>query len=420
MGNTVIVGAGLTGSLLAIKIAKKYHNENIYLLDNSNNILSSFKPINLDGKKVNNGFHGLEINRSKKLFFFLKNEIKVKFRKFLIKRSLLINQYFIQNTSYDKFPLELKKNLKKKKFKSKSLNLLFKQLTGNYKKTLEIVSKKYYSKINNSLQLLVPWFLPKEFHYISDDEGDKFRQMTKQKINFFAIPKKNNLFFDISNQFENKLKSYNNIIILKNSTLSIESNNVSIQTKKRTKKIFTNQIFITTMPTFFFKFFNNREKINIKRLTRNKRYFFLAKIKLKKKLNIYFSEILCALKNFIELSRISKISYKKSNNELLFELSYSEKKIDNKIFKHKVSHSLKPIIKDNKIIKIRKKLSRTIFMPNNNDIMECLKVIDKKVNHFRNKGFDITYNRNFAPLNMAKAWLLSEKFYEKADKNLSR
>ena len=59
-------------------------------------------------------------------------------------------------------------------------------------------------------------------------------------------------------------------------------------------------------------------------------------------------------------------------------------------------------------------------MPNNNDIMECLKVIDKKVNHFRNKGFDITYNRNFAPLNMAKAWLLSEKFYEKADKNLSR
>ena len=73
--------------------------------------------------------------------------------------------------------------------------------------------------------------------------------------------------------------------------------------------------------------------------------------------------------------KFDKISYKKSNNELLLELSYSEKKIDNKIFKHKVSHSLKPIIKDNKIIKIRKKLSRIIFMPNNNDIMKCLKAL---------------------------------------------
>ena len=204
MSNTIIVGAGLTGSLLAIKIAKKYPRENIYLIDNSNNILSSFKPINLDGTKVNNGFHGLEINRSKKLFDFLKNEIKVEFKKFLIKRSLLINCHFIQNTSYSKFPTDLKKDLRRKKFKSKSLNLLFKQLTGNYKKTLEVVSKKYYSTIKNSLQLLVPWFLPKEFDYISDDEGDKFRQTTKQKNNFFAMPKKDNLFFvNVPNLFNN-------------------------------------------------------------------------------------------------------------------------------------------------------------------------------------------------------------------------
>ena len=32
MGNTIIVGAGLTGSILAIKLAKKYTNENIYLI----------------------------------------------------------------------------------------------------------------------------------------------------------------------------------------------------------------------------------------------------------------------------------------------------------------------------------------------------------------------------------------------------
>lgn len=421
MSNIIIVGAGLTGSLLALKIAKKYHNENIYLIDNTNEILSSFKPVNLGGKKVNNGFHGLEINRSKKLFSFLKNEIKVKFEKFTIKRLLLINQYFIQNTNYNKFPIELKKNLKKKKFKSKSLNQLFRQLNGNYKKTLEIVSKRYYSKINNSLKFLVPWFLPKEFNYISDDEGDKFRQLSKKKkFDFFAIPKKKNLFFDISHQFEKRLKNYNNITVLKNSTLEIKNNTVFIENKKKTKKIFTNQIFITTMPTFFFKFFNDKEKLHIKRLTNNKKYFFLAKIKLKKKLNIYFSEIICAIKDFIELSRISKMSYKKINNELLLEFIFNEKTANDKIFKNKVSQSLKPIIKDNKIVKIRKKLSRIIYMPNNNEITQCLKVIDKKVNYFKKNGFDISYNQNFAPLNMAKIWLLSERFYEKADKNLSR
>ena len=48
--------------------------------------------------------------------------------------------------------------------------------------------------------------------------------------------------------------------------------------------------------------------------------------------------------------------------------------------------------------------------------IDDLKVIDKKVYYFKKKGLQIIYNQNFAPLNMAKTWLLAEKFYEKADK----
>lgn len=421
MGNTIIVGAGLTGSILAIKIAKKYKNENVYLIDNSKNILSSFKPVNFNGIKVNNGFHALEIDRARELFYFLKNEIKIKFKKIITKRSLLINEYYINNLSYNNFPLELKKDLKKKRFNSKSINSLYKLLIGQYKKTIEIVSKRYFDKTSKSLRFFIPWFLPKEFNYISQDEGDKFRVFSKKKkINYLATPKENNLFFNISKKIEKKLRSYNNIIILKNSNIEIEKNNIFIVGHNIKKKISTNQIFITTMPTFFFKFFNKKEKNYIKKLVENKKYFVLSIIKLRKSLNTYFSEILCATKDFIELSRISKVNFSNSSKDLLLELLFNEKKINNEKFKKKVSKSIKPIIKNNKILSIKKKISRTIFMPNNSDIDNCLKIINKKVHYFRKKGLNISFNPYFGPINMSKTWILSKKFYEKADKNLSR
>ena len=139
-----------------------------------------------------------------------------------------------------------------------------------------------------------------------------------------------------------------------------------------------------------------------------------------KSLNTYFSEILCATKNFIELSRISKVDLNSSSKDLLLELLFDKKNINNKSFKKKVSRSLKPIIKKNKIVNINKKISRTVYMPNDRDIKNCLRIINKKVYNFKNKGLNISFNPHFGPINMAKTWILSNKFYEKADKNLSR
>ena len=174
------------------------------------------------------------------------------------------------------------------------------------------------------------------------------------------------------------------------------------------------------MPTFFFKFFNKKERNYIKKLTTNKKYFVLSIIRLNKSLNTYFSEILCAIENFIELSRISKVSLNTSCKDLLLELLFDKKNINNESFKKKVSRSLKPIIKKNKIININKKISRTIYLPNDRDINNCLKIINKKVYNFKKKGLNISFNPHFGPINMSKTWILSNKFYEKADKNLSR
>ena len=174
------------------------------------------------------------------------------------------------------------------------------------------------------------------------------------------------------------------------------------------------------MPTFFFKFFNKKEKNYIKKLTINKKYFVLSFIKLNKRLSTYFSEILCATKDFIELSRISKVNLNSSSKYLLLELLFDKKNINNESFKKKVSSSLKPIIKKNKILNINKKISRTVYMTNDKDIKNCLRIINKKVYNFKKKGLNISFNPHFGPINMSKTWILSNKFYEKADKNLSR
>ena len=79
--NIVVIGSGLTGCLTAFKIAKKYKHCNIYLLDNSKKILQSFNSVKFKNIKFNNGYHALEINRSKKLFQFLTKDLKLKFIK---------------------------------------------------------------------------------------------------------------------------------------------------------------------------------------------------------------------------------------------------------------------------------------------------------------------------------------------------
>ena len=420
MSNIIIVGAGLTGSILAIKIAEKYKNKNIYLIDSSNKILSSFKPINLKGTEVNNGFHGLEINRSKKFFFFLKNKIGIKFKKYLIKRLLLINNFFIKNTNYKNFPIELKKDLKRKKFKSNSLNKIYSLIKGNYKKTIETVSKRYFIETKKSLKHFIPWFLPNEFHYNSKDEGDLYRiKSKKRKNNYIAVPK-NDLFYEVSLKFKKKIKAYKNIHFLKNTSLDIKNKNVYLTNEKNEYKIIANKIFITSMPTFFFKFFTSNEKKSIKKLVKNKKYFILCIVELKKNLKTYFSEIICASKYLIELTRISKVNISNKKNILLLELLFNNKDLNHKLFRKKILETIQPIIKKNEIIKINKVVSRNIYLPSDKDIDSCSQIIDKKVRYFKKNGIDISFNPYFAPINMSKAWILSNKFYDEADKILSR
>ena len=70
-----IWGGGLYGVLLTYCIAKRISEKNtnvkIRLIDKGQKLLESWNHINIDGFKLNNGFHGIEMPRSKKTFQIL-------------------------------------------------------------------------------------------------------------------------------------------------------------------------------------------------------------------------------------------------------------------------------------------------------------------------------------------------------------
>ena len=72
MKNIIILGSGLIGCLSAYKIAKKYPQKKIYLIDSSKKILNGFDSIKIKNHKVNNGYHGIDVNRNLNLYNFFK------------------------------------------------------------------------------------------------------------------------------------------------------------------------------------------------------------------------------------------------------------------------------------------------------------------------------------------------------------
>ena len=120
MVKIIVVGSGLTGCLTAAKIANKYKKFEITLIESSNKVFQSMNSININGSKINNGYHALEINRAEKLFSYLKKISKLKFVKKKSKRHMIINEYLIkEHERLKKYPKNLVNSFKKKKLNQK-------------------------------------------------------------------------------------------------------------------------------------------------------------------------------------------------------------------------------------------------------------------------------------------------------------
>jgi protoporphyrinogen oxidase len=174
-----IIGGGLFGCLLAYQLSKK--NYKISIFERSNELLNSFNSIELNKIKLNNGFHGIEFPRAKKLYNFFRDKLKVKFNTFEINRKIIFKKYIINYTDKkSEWPNQISSYLKNTNvpYKNQKINFFFqKKIINLFKQN----SLKYTNNTINDKSFFLPWFLPADIKHLSNDEGDKFRSLIRTK-----------------------------------------------------------------------------------------------------------------------------------------------------------------------------------------------------------------------------------------------
>ncbi len=402
----LIIGQTLYSSLLAYHLSFK--NYDITLISKTKK-LKSFDPINIGNFKLNNGFHGLDLPRGNAFLKFLK-KIGVPMLKEKKINQVLIDRYILN--LYEKinnWPRKYQNNFKYN-FKIKKNFVYENFLKGNLLKNFKICSSRFSNDYQDCKYLLVPWFLPKEYKFSSIDEGARFREKIKNNsiTNSYAKPK-NNLFNSIQDKINLVLSKRKNIRILTFSKINFE--NQKIEFSKNLKK---NDIFFKEFSKIYYgenfisllKYFKTS---HLKKISKNKRFFFNALILLNKKLN--FTEMICLNKNIYNLNRISV--FKKIKNKTFIQLEIFDKKPE--LSKIKINKITKEITKifllDKKPLLIGYKFSRILYASNINWKKNAISIIKKWL--LRN-NIKISVNYKFdGPINMNKSWLYSMDEVEK-------
>ena len=397
-----IIGGGLCGCLLAYMLSKKKYD--ITIFEKNKNLISSYDSVKLGKYKINNGFHGIELPRAKKIFDFFTNQLKLKFKILSIKRQILFQRSIINfKAKKNEWPKNIISNLKPgvSNFKNETVDFFFKKKLINL---FEINSKKFFGNINDSAKQFLPWFLPSDITHISNDEGDNFRSKIRNNIieGKFAIPR-NNLFNIIKKKIFIFLKSKKVNIIL-NAEAVLEKNNIEIYIKnKRINPGKIKKIYYTLPAVFLIKYLNKK---HFQKVYQYKKNFLNCLIEINYvNFKHDFSEILTLNKKIWFVNKIYSLNYLKfkmtdKKKYLVAEIILDKEKLDKKKIQSLLSE-IKIIFELKNMPKlIECKLTRSIFYLNKKWIEKSSKIL-KSISS--NKK--IIYNSSFYPLNMNKVWI---------------
>lgn len=410
-----VIGAGLNGCLTAWKIKKKNPNYEINLIDSSDHIISAFDPIKIGDGFYNNGFHGIEFPRSKNLSNFLSSTLNINLVEKRNVKKLLINGTIVDYlSSISEYPESIKNYYNKVPYKAlDNFKEFYNYISDDFKSTLKKISTRYSDQISDVQHLLVPWFFPKEFDILSDDEGDKFRTKVRSgKIKSTYRWPKSMLLSEIQKPFYDNLNSLGVNIYL-NSRVIFDEFGATIENPdfedRGKKKLTVNDVVISCLsPIGILKSISLEAYYD---LTRCSKFLINGIIKVKSKSPFGdFTEILCADKQFFELSRISKPLFRaEKKDEEYFQLemfadkNWSKDQILKKI---EIFFSRTMEIQGynlQEIVDIKE--TKRVFFPSK----ESIRVATNHVRSWSNKFPFYKILETFGPINMSKTWLYSEE-----------
>jgi hypothetical protein len=400
-----IIGGGLYGCLLAYHLLKKKYKVSIF--EKSDELVNSFDSIKLNKISLNNGFHGIDLPRSKAIFNFFKKNLKVNFDIFEIKRKILFQDNLIDYTAKkNEWPKKIRSYLKKdiKHYRNQKLNFFFKNKAINL---FKLNSLRYFNTFEKAKSYFLPWFLPADIKHISSDEGDKFRSLIRQKKikGYVALPKSH--VFEIIKKKMYKFLISKGAIVYFNTQIKVSKNQIKYFNRDREIFFEKNKIkktFYCLSSSFLIK---DVSMSHFKKLNNYKRFAINCIIEIKdKNFDNNFSEILCLNKKIYFSNRIYSLNYykykkKKNSTYLIIEILSNKNSISNQNKKILINE-----IKKIFILKIRPnfvdyKVTRQIYSVDNKWLDKSRKILRKEIK----KSLNLSYMNNFYPLNMNKAWI---------------
>lgn len=420
-----IIGAGLYGCLSAFKIKKKFPNYVVNLIDSSDHVISAFDPIKMGKSLYNNGFHGIELPRSKNLSDFFESFLNIDLiEKKNIKKLLLDGELVDYTSPLSEYPQSIKNFYKKVPTRSfEKFEEFYNCISDEFKDILKKISTRYSDNIYDVQHLILPWFFPIEYDIISNDEGDKFRTKVRsgQIVPTYKWPK-GMLLSKIQEPFHESLKSLGVNIYL-NSKVFFEDFGAIVSNSnfvgKSTKTFSKDDIVVSCIaPISLLK------KISLNTyndLTKCSKVLINAVIKVKSKSSQAFTEILCADTEFCELSRISKPLTEEGIKDRGQKKEYFQLEIitDNNwnkdYFLKKINDFFSKTTKIKgyeleKVIEIKE--TRKVFFPSKTS----LELAQNHIEIWSKKFPNYKILKAFGPINMSKTWLYSEEVVDFIDK----
>lgn len=368
INNINIIGSSFYGCNLAIGLSKRL-KVNVNLIDKSDDIIKSWESINVNGYKINPGFHAFEMPRSSDLVDYLK-KFNVKFKKSNKPRGIILEN-ILEKYSY-KYNYKITNffNLKKNKISYSNIN----DILNEFKKDeIDIISKSYLINKNNiksKLQMIYPWFYPNNYDLISSDEGTSFNSLIRNKsINYSYFFPENILFEEV----RDKIKKY-----IKKSKINLFLNHQIDFNKIITKKTLN----VICIPVPFLLDKNNKTFSNFQKDLKPQNYF-ISLFKFKKTYKNNFTEIIILSSLLPGFRRVSFQKYK-NDNLLVVEFNIKNE-LDTKLIKDKHKILFKILkIRQKDVEFIGNKFVRKIFNSDSGSMDNIIQNVYSKFNQNQN------------------------------------